>query len=81
MANAKRKVKKTVYEGNCYIQATFNNTIITITDLQGMLFLGRAQAGLGSAAPRSLLRMPLRPRARKPPKRRSTMGFRKSTYL
>ncbi|MFA6820886.1 MAG: 30S ribosomal protein S11, partial [Sphaerochaetaceae bacterium] len=27
MAKAKRRVKKTVYEGNVYIQATFNNTI------------------------------------------------------
>lgn len=31
----KRKEKKSVYEGNVYIQATFNNTIITITDLNG----------------------------------------------
>ena len=35
MANAKRKVKKTVYEGNVYIQATFNNTIVTLTDMSG----------------------------------------------
>ena len=31
----KKKEKKSVYEGNVYIQATFNNTIITITDLSG----------------------------------------------
>lgn len=31
----KRKEKKSIYEGNVYIQATFNNTIITITDLKG----------------------------------------------
>lgn len=31
----KRKEKKSVYEGNVYIQATFNNTIVTITDLNG----------------------------------------------
>ena len=31
----KRKDKRTVYEGNVYIQATFNNTIVTITDLKG----------------------------------------------
>ena len=29
----KRKEKKSVYEGNVYIQPPFNNTIITITDL------------------------------------------------
>jgi small subunit ribosomal protein S11 len=32
---AKKKEKKTVVEGNVYIQATFNNTIVTITDLKG----------------------------------------------
>jgi small subunit ribosomal protein S11 len=31
----KRKDKNTVFEGNVYIQATFNNTIVTITDLKG----------------------------------------------
>jgi small subunit ribosomal protein S11 len=30
-----RKVKKNVPTGNVFIQATFNNTIITITDSQG----------------------------------------------
>lgn len=36
MATAKkRKEKKSVYEGNIYIQATFNNTIVTVTDLKG----------------------------------------------
>lgn len=38
MAKAKpkrRKEKKTVHVGNVYIQATFNNTIVTITDLNG----------------------------------------------
>ncbi len=31
----KKREKKTVVEGNAYIQATFNNTIVTITDLKG----------------------------------------------
>ena len=31
----KRKEKKSVFEGNIYIQATFNNTIVTVTDLKG----------------------------------------------
>ncbi|MCG8454206.1 MAG: 30S ribosomal protein S11 [Spirochaetales bacterium] len=34
-AKSKKKEKKTVVEGNVYIQATFNNTIVTITDLKG----------------------------------------------
>ncbi|MGP1418946.1 MAG: 30S ribosomal protein S11 [Sphaerochaetaceae bacterium] len=47
MANAKRKVKKTVYEGNVYIQATFNNTIITVTDLTGNAVSWSSAGGLG----------------------------------
>lgn len=31
----KKREKRSVFEGNVYIQATFNNTIITITDLTG----------------------------------------------
>lgn len=49
MANAKRKVKakKTVYEGNVYIQATFNNTIITVTDAMGNAVSWASAGGLG----------------------------------
>ncbi|MCK9286927.1 MAG: 30S ribosomal protein S11 [Sphaerochaetaceae bacterium] len=47
MAKAKRKVKKTVYEGNVYIQATFNNTIVTVTDLTGNAVSWASSGGLG----------------------------------
>ncbi|MGP1576602.1 MAG: 30S ribosomal protein S11 [Treponema sp.] len=49
MANTvkKRKEKKSVYEGNVYIQATFNNTIITITDLKGNALSWASSGGLG----------------------------------
>lgn len=47
MAKAKRKVKKTVYEGNVYIQATFNNTIVTVTDLSGNAVSWASAGGLG----------------------------------
>ena len=43
----KRKEKKSVYEGNVYIQATFNNTIITITDLNGNALSWASSGGLG----------------------------------
>ena len=48
-ANTKRKakVKKTVFEGNVYIQATFNNTIVTITDLNGNAISWSSAGGLG----------------------------------
>jgi small subunit ribosomal protein S11 len=31
----KKKEKRSVFEGKVYIQATFNNTIVTVTDLTG----------------------------------------------
>ena len=48
MAKVKKKrEKKTVYEGNVYIQATFNNTIVTITDLNGNAVSWASAGGLG----------------------------------
>ncbi|MDD5076708.1 MAG: 30S ribosomal protein S11, partial [Sphaerochaetaceae bacterium] len=47
MAKAKRKVKKSVYEGNVYSQATFNNTIVTVTDLTGNAVSWASSGGLG----------------------------------
>ena len=43
----KRKEKKSVYEGNVYIQATFNNTFVTITDLKGNAIAWASSGGLG----------------------------------
>jgi len=43
----KRKEKKSVYEGNVYIQAMFNNTIVTITDLNGNALSWASSGGLG----------------------------------
>ncbi len=45
--STKKRTKKTVYEGNVYVQATFNNTIITITDLQGNTVSWASAGGLG----------------------------------
>ena len=47
MAKVKKKTKKTVYEGKVYIQATFNNTIVTITDLKGNAVSWASAGGLG----------------------------------
>ncbi|MBN2651815.1 MAG: 30S ribosomal protein S11 [Spirochaetales bacterium] len=47
MAKTKRKEKKTVYEGNVYIQATFNNTIISVTDLKGNAISWSSAGSLG----------------------------------
>jgi small subunit ribosomal protein S11 len=42
----KKKEKKTVHEGNVYIQATFNNTIVTITDINGNAVSWASAGGL-----------------------------------
>lgn len=55
----KRKEKKSVFEGNIYIQATFNNTIVTITDLRGNAISWASSGGLGSAEQRNLLHLQL----------------------
>jgi len=47
----KKKEKRIVHNGIVHIQATFNNTIITIADPEGTLFRGRAPDRLGSALP------------------------------
>jgi small subunit ribosomal protein S11 len=40
----KKREKRAVVEGNAFIQSTFNNTIVTVTDLNGDV-LGWASAG------------------------------------
>jgi small subunit ribosomal protein S11 len=43
----KRKTKKSVPVGVAHIQATFNNTIITITDLEGNVLAWASSGGVG----------------------------------
>jgi len=43
----KKKEKKVVLEGNVYIQATFNNTIVTVTDMEGKAVSWASAGGLG----------------------------------
>ncbi len=43
----KKKEKKSVYEGNVYIQATFNNTIVTVTDAVGNALSWASAGSLG----------------------------------
>ena len=48
MAKAKkRKEKKVVHQGCVYIQATFNNTIVTVTDLNGNTVSWASAGALG----------------------------------
>lgn len=43
----KKKEKKSVYEGKVYIQATFNNTIVTVTDNVGNALSWASAGSLG----------------------------------
>lgn len=43
----KKKEKKSVFEGNVYIQATFNNTIVTVSDMNGNTLSWASAGGLG----------------------------------
>ena len=40
----KRRVKKNVEHGQAHIQSSFNNTIVTLTDNEEMLFPGQVPA-------------------------------------
>ena len=46
-SKTKREKKRSVGEGNVYIQATFNNTIITITDRMGNALSWASAGSLG----------------------------------
>lgn len=49
----KKKIKKNIVVGIAHIQATFNNTIITITDLRGNKISGANAGELFSGAKKS----------------------------
>ena len=46
-ARARKKVKKNVVEGIAHVHASFNNTIITITDRQGNVLAWATSGGAG----------------------------------
>ena len=45
--SAKKRVKKNVEHGQAHIQASFNNTIVTITDAEGNALSWASAGGLG----------------------------------
>ncbi len=47
MSTNKRKVKRSIGEGNVYIQATFNNTIVTVSDIRGNTLAWASAGGMG----------------------------------
>ena len=46
-ATTKKRVKKNVERGQAHIQASFNNTIVTLTDVQGNALSWASAGGLG----------------------------------
>ncbi len=46
-SKGKKEKKKNIAEGHVYIQATFNNTIVTVTDLKGNTISWASAGGLG----------------------------------
>ncbi len=51
-AKAKKRVKKNVAEGVAHVHASFNNTIITITDRQGNVLAWATAGGAGFSGSR-----------------------------
>ncbi len=61
---AKKKIKRIVTDGVAHVQASFNNTIITITDRQGNTLSWATSGGAGfRGSRRSPPRRPARPRS------------------
>ncbi len=48
-ASAKKRVKKNVERGQAHIQSSFNNTIVTLTDLQGNALSWSSDRGRASS--------------------------------
>lgn len=48
----KKKVVKAVSQGNAFIQATFNNTIVTLTDLHGNTLAWSSAGNCGFKGPK-----------------------------
>src|SRR3989339_1426110 len=48
----KKKVVKSVAQGNAYVQATYNNTIITLTDLHGNTLAWSSAGNCGFKGPK-----------------------------
>ena len=56
---AKKKIKKSVAKGVVYIAATFNNTVITVTDEMGNVLAWSSAGALGFKGSKKSLPMRL----------------------
>ena len=56
----KKRVKKNIDRGQAHIQSSFNNTIVTLTDMEGNAISWASAGDLDSVVLKSLLHMQLR---------------------
>lgn len=71
---AKKKVKRLVSDAIAHIQASFNNTVVTITDRQGNALAWATAGSSGFRGSRKSTPSPRRWRRRRPEGRRSSMA-------
>ncbi len=64
----KRRERKNVEKGQVHIRSSFNNTMVTVTDLQGNALSWASSGGLGFRGSRKALLLLLRPPLRRPPR-------------
>ena len=77
----KKKERKIVQSGVAHVQASFNNTIVTITDMNGNTVCGPAPAIKGSRGLGRVLRLPPSVRVRRPLARQWKMACDKSMCM
>ena len=70
----RRRERKNVEKGAAHIRSSFNNTMVTITDLEGNACPGLPPADWASVVPRSPLPSLPRPRLRPLPRLRWSMA-------
>ena len=62
----KRRERKNVEKGQVHIRSSFNNTMVTVTDMGGNALSWASSGGLGFRVPVSPPPLPLRPPPRLP---------------
>ena len=73
-ARVKRREKKNIASGVAHVNASFNNTMITITDAQGNAISWSSSGAMGFKGSRNPLPMPLKSRLRMQGEKPRNMG-------
>ena len=70
----KRRERKNVEKGQVHIRSSFNNTMVTVTDMQGNALSWASSGGLGFRGSRKSTPSPLRPPPRRLPRPRWSLA-------